>query len=119
MISTLHNLITLLELSFVSQIVRMVCENEDKAKEMLGAPVALTLKTRLADMRAAMFVSELAAGFPAEINHNGIPAYKVDLTTQERLIFCCAHDNIPLLQDGGTDWQQVSRVKLIQIGTQI
>jgi hypothetical protein len=95
----------------------MLCESEDKAKEMLSVPVALTLKSRLADMRAAMFVSELLAGSPGEIKYNGIPAYKLDLTTQERLVFCCAHENIPLLTDGNTDWHQVSRVKLINIGS--
>lgn len=100
-------------------MVRLACENEDKAKEMLGVSVALTLKSRLADMRAAMFVSELIAGLPGEINHNGTTAYKVDLTTQERLIFCCVHESTPLLTDGSTDWHQVSRVKLITIASEI
>ena len=97
----------------------MVCENEEKAKEMLGIPITFTLKSRLADIRAAMFVSELIAGLPGAINHEGIHAYKVDLTTQERIIFCCAHNNIPKLTDGSTDWHQVSRIKLITIGSQI
>lgn len=97
----------------------MICENEDRAKEILGTPVALTLKSRLADMRAAMFVSELLAGSPGEIVHNGRPAYKLDLTTQERLVFCCVHETIPLLPNNNTDWQQVSRVKLVNIGSQI
>jgi len=114
-----NNVTTLLELSFVSQNIRMICENEDKAKEMLGAPVALTLKSRLADMRAAMFVSELLAGSPGEIVHNNSPAYKLDLTTQERLVFCCVHETIPLLTNGNTDWHQVSRVKLVNIGSKI
>lgn len=108
-----------MELSFVSQNIRMICENEETAKDMLGASVALTLKSRLADMRAAMFVSELLAGSPEETNHNGSPAYKLDLTTQERLVFCCVHETIPLLPNNNTDWQQVSRVKLVNIGSQI
>lgn len=107
-----------MELSFVSQNVRVLCENEENAKEILGAPLALTLKSRLADMRAAMFVSELIAGLPGKVNYEGIPAYKVDLTIQERIIFCCAHNNIPKLTDGSIDWHQVSRIKLITIANQ-
>jgi len=97
----------------------MVCENEDKAQEMLGINTAFRLKSRLADMRAAKFVSELVAGSPGEINHDGIPAYKLELTTHERIIFCSVHENTPTLVNGSIDWHQVSRVKLITIGSQL
>jgi hypothetical protein len=106
-----------LELSFKNPTIRMVCENEDKAKEVLGVTTAFGLKSRLADMRAAKFVAELVAGSPGEINHGGIPAYKLELTAHERIIFCSVHENTPMLVNGKIDWHQVSRVQLITIGS--
>lgn len=100
----------------MSENVRDICYNEDKAKAMLGEPVALALKRRLADMRAEEFVAGLMAGAPREITHQGNPAYKLNLSTQELLIFCSGHTPSPILEDGRMDWHQVSRVKLMQIG---
>jgi hypothetical protein len=105
-----------LELTFVSEIVRNICYDDDKAKEMLGLPVALALKTRLADMRAAEFVSDLIAGSPGEVTLEGSPAYKLNLSTQQQLIFCSCHGNPPVPDGGGIDWHKVSRVKLMKIG---
>lgn len=105
-----------MELTFVSEIVRTVCYDDDKAKEMLGVPVALALKGRLADMRAAEFVSELVAGVPGEFSLEGNPAFKLNLSTQHLLIFCSGHGNPPRFDDGRIDWDQVSRVKLVKIG---
>jgi len=107
---------TILELTFVSEIIRDICYNEDQAKAMLGEPVALALKRRLADIRAEEFVTGLLAGTPKEIIHNGSPAYKLNLSTQDLLIFCSGHTPSPTFKDGRLDWHQVSRVKLIQIG---
>lgn len=107
---------TLLELTFVSETIRDICYNEDQAKVMLGEPVALALKRRLADMRAEEFVTGLLAGSPGEITYQGNPAYKLNLSTQELLIFCSGNTPSPKLEDGSMNWDQVSRVKLMQIG---
>ena len=105
-----------MNLSFDNKNVRLICEDEIKAQEQLGAETAFKLKSRLADMRAADSVTDIVVGNPREINSQGNPAFKIDLSLKECIIFIPVHSKLPVLSDGKIDWHNVSRVKLISIG---
>jgi len=103
-------------LSFENKELRLICENEKKAKEALGDEIALKLKSRLADMRAVESVTDLLAGNPREIHYENNIAFKIDLSSQECMIFCSVHSKTPVLSTGKIDWHHVSRIKIISIG---
>jgi proteic killer suppression protein len=105
-----------LNLSFDNKNLRLICEDEIKAQEQLGTETAFKLKSRLADMRAADSVTDLVVGNPREILNQDNPAFKIDLSLDECIIFTPVHSKLPVLSDGKIDWHNVSRIKLISIG---
>lgn len=104
-----------MNLSFENKDLRLICEDEIKALERLGSDIASKLKSRLADMRAAESVTDLIVGNPREMVYQDMPAFKIDLSPKECLIFCPVHSKLPVLLNGSIDWHNVSRIKLICI----
>ncbi len=105
-----------MNLSFENKDIRLICENEGKAQEKFGNEIASKLKSRLADMRAADSVTDLIAGNPQEIEYERGIAFRIDLSSEECIIFCSVHSKTPVLSNEKIDWHNVSRVKLISIG---
>lgn len=105
-----------MNLSFENKNIRLICEDETKAQEQLGMETALKLKSRIADMRAADSVTDLVVGNPREITGWNFPAFQIDLSSDECIIFSPVHSKLPVLSEGKTDWHNVSRIKLISIG---
>lgn len=98
--------------AFDNREIRMVCENEDIAKENLGST---KLQDRLADIFAATTVRDLLVGNPKETEFESLPAYKVDIEEGLTLFFSPNHVKAPCLEDGQVDWDKVNRVKIIAI----
>jgi len=89
-----------LELAFSTKSVRELCENEARAKELLGQNLAAKLKRRLADLLAASSVKELVAGQPHELDGAQSGDFAVNLYGQTRLLFCANHKVMPRIQSG-------------------
>lgn len=103
-----------MELAFSTKALRTLCENEAAATQELGATRAGILKRRLADLRAAVSVSDLVVGNPreaADSNDN----LEIDVGAGARLVFCTNHAVTPRLASGNVDWANVSRVRLLRI----
>jgi proteic killer suppression protein len=105
-----------LELAFETKELRDICENEAEAKREFGDAVAEVLKHRLADLDAAISPRDLIVGNPRL--GPGIHAMTVDLSEGYRLVFTPNHPHNPTTAAGSTDWEKVSRVRILKIGRQ-
>ena len=77
---------------------------------------AKRLKNRLGELRAVENVSQLRLGRPHALTADRAGQYSVDLDGPMRLLFEPTDQPPPTLPSGGIDWQQVSSVRLLEIG---
>ncbi len=99
-------------ISFENKELRSICENESKAQTKLGLNVAMKLKNRLSDLLAASSVNDLLTGYPTKIDDD---LYKVNLAENYFLLFSSNHTKNPLLESGEINWDEVSRIKILDI----
>lgn len=99
-------------ISFENKQLRSICENEFEAKTKLGLNVAMKLKNRLSDILAANSVNELLIGSPTKIEDD---LYKVNLAENYFILFSSNHTKTPLLKTGKVNWDEVSRIKILDI----
>jgi hypothetical protein len=105
-----------LELAFETKDLRTLCEIEAEAKRKLKGPVAEMLKHRVADLKAALSLSDLVAGRP---RLGDTPeTMLVDLRDGYRLVFAANHQRNPRASSGDIDWPRVSRIRITAIEAQ-
>jgi hypothetical protein len=108
-------IIILLELAFANKALRNLCESSAKANRELGVGTADKLRRRVADLRAAISVSDLLLGAPKEVDCDGRAQIAVDLNERFQITFCANHNTVPKLESGKIDWSKVSRVKILTV----
>ena len=101
-------------IAFNSKALRLLCENQRRAKAVLGSAKAEKLRHRLADLDSAANVLELVAGNPRPIETNPI-GMQVDLCDGATVVFEAGHKNPNVDDHGGIQWKDVSRVKILEI----
>lgn len=99
-------------ISFENKELRSICENESQAQTKLGLNVAMKLKNRLSDLSAANSVKDLIAGSPSKIDDN---LYRINLIENHFILFSSNHPNPPLTDTGEINWNEVSRIKILNI----
>lgn len=104
-------------LAFDSKSLRDICEKEEYAKQELNPLVAEVLKRRLADLRAASSIKDLLVGQPRTLVDTNHRVMIIDLCNDYKIFFCANHLKNPVDESGQTDWSMVSRVKILQIGS--
>jgi hypothetical protein len=92
--------------------IRSLCENSSKAAEMYGESASAFLRDRLADLRAATTIDDLVAG---SIAFHDSQALSLELYDGYKLILEANHSSNPKTGDGKTDWQNVRRLKVMEI----
>lgn len=104
-----------MELSFATENLRHMCEQEAVALQQLGQLAADALKNRLSDLQGADFISDVLAGRPRHITVEGAPAVQFDLA--ERYTLTVSPNHVPPRNtpDGQTDWSRVRRIKIISV----
>lgn len=107
----------LLDLAFNTKALRQLCTSESIAKRDLGDKIADLLKHRLADLRASACVKELIAGNPRELATTENEQFIVDLGDRYSIVFTANHRDKPLLKSGKIDWSEVSRIKILKVGS--
>lgn len=105
-----------MEIDFRDDDLKSTCEQERLAVRLLGSPCARKLRTRLADISATTDVHELITGRPHPLKGNRLGEFSLDLHGGVRLVFVPANDPIPVHEDGGTNWAQVTNIRIIEIG---
>lgn len=96
-------------LAFRDAQLREICAEPDTAVRMYGAVLARTLRTRVAEMRAARVASELLP--PIALEPGPPPVLLVPLPSDLMMRWTVNHDPVPL-DDQGIDWDSVRRVQL-------
>ena len=105
-----------MEVDIPDDDLRTLCEQQRLAVRALGALCARKLRSRLADLLAASHVKDLVAGHPHPLVGDRLGQFAVSLHGGVRLVFEPNHDSVPIFEDGGIDWTQVTRVRIIYIG---
>lgn len=95
--------------SFESESIRDLCEDESSAISRFGEQVATVFFSRLSDIEAAKNPSELIAGNPRHIKIDDTICYQVDINESISVIFTAA------LSNSGNNWKDVHRIKILKI----
>ena len=103
------------ELAFASLELRSICESRRRATNLLGAEAARELAQRLADLSALTSAAELADLFPNDIVDRSRGERALRLQAGQDLVFCAGHVDVPVLEDGLTDWTSVSRLRILAL----
>ena len=106
-----------MQLAFQTQALRTLCEDAEAAELLLGRSVARKLRTRLADIRAVAVIGELPAGNVTYRGEGAEEAVLIDLGSDASLELVPNHLAKRLTAEGEVEWNRVSRLKVIRIGT--
>jgi proteic killer suppression protein len=105
-----------MKITFANSKLQNLCEEENLAKRKLGANCAKKLMSRLADIAAVTYVTQLVTGRPHPLKGNRLGEFAVDLEGGKRLVFKPDNDPTPLTEDGSIDWSQVTAICIVFIG---
>jgi toxin HigB-1 len=105
-----------MEIIFADDKLQDLCEQEKIAQKKLGQPCARKLRVRLVNLLAAEVVTDLVAGRPHPLKGDRLGQFALDLEGGRRLVFEPANESIPMNEDGGIDWSQVTEVKIVFVG---
>ena len=105
-----------MQITYASKTIQRLCEEDKHQRKQLGEKRAKRLKNFLNELRAVQNVSQLQLGRPHPLTGDRAGQFSVDLDGPMRLLFDPAELPPPTLPSGGIDWQQVSSVRLLEIG---
>ncbi len=103
-----------MELTFRTRELRTLCQEHDKAVTKMGEPAADVLRTRLADLRAVTYLSELPAGRPSIVDGDP-PQLNFQLRAGWVLQMAVGHQLVPRTETGELDQTRVRRARVDRI----
>lgn len=107
-----------MEIAFGSGKMQKLCSSEEEMRAKLGNRAMQVLQLRLIQIAAADTLEDLGKVPRArchELTADRKGQLAVDLVHPRRLVFEPDHNPVPKKPDGGLDWQQVTRVIIIEI----
>ena len=105
-----------MDITFRNTKLRKLCEQQAVAHKALGKECARALRSRLADLDAAMSVQNLIAGKPHPLKGDRQGQFALRLKGGTRLVLESANDPVPCKEDDSIDWSKVSAVCIVFIG---
>jgi len=105
-----------MQITFATKAIQRLCEEDKHQRKQLGDKRAKRLKNRINELRAVQNVSQLQLGRPHPLSGDRAGQFSVDLDGPMRLLFEPTDQPPPTLVAGGIDWQQVTSVRLLDIG---
>jgi hypothetical protein len=103
-----------MELAFGTEKLRTLCVDHARAAEVYGEAAAEALRTRLADLRAVTYLSELPVGTP-EVVEGDPPHLRFRLADGWTLLARVSHRNTPRTGEGTLDLSRVRRAQVVEI----
>lgn len=107
-----------MEISFATPKLQKLCNNASKLRGEFGPKCAVKIQRRLDELKAAECLEDLQ-NLPGprchELKADRDGQFAVDLEHPKRLIFVPDQEPVPVGLNGGIDWQQVTRVRVIEI----
>src|SRR5688572_2116226 len=107
-----------MDLSFSNSKLAKLCNSAAKLKARHGLRMATLIQQRLAELQAAPTLEDLRQVPGArchELSQNLKGHLAVDLVHPDRLVFKPDHDPVPVKEDGGLDWSQVTAIEVVGI----
>lgn len=107
-----------MEVSFANQKLQKLCNNAGKLQGAYGPECKKKIMLRLQQLQAAECLADVRSLPSArchELTADRVGLFAVDLLHPKRLIFRPDHEPVPVGKNGGIDWQQVTRVLVIEI----
>jgi hypothetical protein len=103
-----------MELAFESELLRLICESEAEARQLLPGSAAESLHARLADIRSAASAADLTA-FAHSLD--GQPPARIAFTLDGGYeLVCVGNHPTPALTSGGIiNFTRLRRLKVIAI----
>jgi proteic killer suppression protein len=108
----------MMEIAFGSRKMQKLCSSEKEMRAKLGDRAMKVLQLRLTQIAAADTLDDLGKVPGArchELTADRKGQLAVDVVHPRRLVFEPDHNPVPEKPDGGLDWQQVTRVLIIEI----
>ena len=106
-----------MELSFVTEALRAICESRRRATNKLGYEAAQALETMLADIDACHSMSEFTALYGDRTPAALFDVFEVTLDHGPTVSIISGHVTTPRRKDGRVDWNKVTRIRITEIGT--
>lgn len=106
-----------MDILFGSDRLKELLNTERLLKKKHGAANMKIIARRMSDLRAAPRLKDMD-GLPGrckELKGDRRGQLSLRLQGLKRLIFEPAHDPVPRKSDGGLDWAEVSRVRILEI----
>lgn len=109
-----------MDLRFAVSKLEKECNDQRLLQRRHGAHRAKLLANRLAVLSAALTLADLWPPYRGpmrchELTGNRGGQLSIDLDHPYRLIFSPDHDPIPTRVEGGLDWNQVTRILILEI----
>lgn len=107
-----------MEVTFSTKKLQKLCNSEKKLRGDYGNRMASLIQRRLTDLAAVTNLEEmrLLPGRCHELKADLKGRLAIDLVHPERLIFVPANNPLPQKSDGGLDWSNITKVKIVDIG---
>jgi hypothetical protein len=100
------------QLAFDTEHIRTICESSAEAIREFGQDVAYVLMARLADLDAAVSIRDVLLGRPRTHDNGKV---EIELTSGYRMTCRANHPKNPMTAADVTDWDKVSRIKIVAI----
>ena len=104
---------------FRTRQLEKVCNKEVEAIKKHGPILAKKLQRRLSELKAAETLADMSTLPNArchELIGDRAGQLSVDVEHPQRLIFIPANEPIPMKEDGGLDWDNITEIEIIEIG---
>jgi len=105
-----------MDIFFAEGKLQKLCEQQSSAQKKLGEVCARKLRSRLADLRAAESVKDIASGRPHPLKGDRAGEFALNLEGAKRLVFKPASDPIPYREDRSIDWFKISSIYIVFVG---
>jgi proteic killer suppression protein len=103
-------------ISFKTDDLLNLCQQNNIAIKKLGKDATKKLHARLTNLYAADVVTDLVAGRPHPLKYKREGQFALNISKRDRLVFISDHEPLLLDTDNKTDWNKVSKIKIIFIG---
>jgi proteic killer suppression protein len=107
----------MLDILFKSQKMQRIFNNQKLLVREFGAIRAKVIRQRLDDLRACNALMDMreCSGKFHQLTGNRSGQFAVSVDATYRLVFECANEPVPRLEDGGFDLKSITAVRILEV----